>query len=163
VSELIVLSFPTEADAAATLNELRGLEKQGQVHFNDTAIVTRDPDGTAHVRNELSSATETGATVGAIIGGLVFLAFPVVGIVGGALAGGAIGAATKSGVSGEFVKELQDQIEPGSSALFLVLDSANVEAVRPVLSRHPGRLVQTSLDSEVEESLRMALHDRSGA
>jgi uncharacterized membrane protein len=66
-------------------------------------------------------------------------------------------------VSGEFVKEVQDQIEPGSSALFLVLDSANVDAIRPVLSRHPGRLLQTSLDSEVEESLRLALKDQSGA
>jgi uncharacterized membrane protein len=45
VSELIVLSFPTEADAASALSELRGLEKDGQVHFNDTAVVTRDPDG----------------------------------------------------------------------------------------------------------------------
>jgi uncharacterized membrane protein len=38
---------------------LRTLERAGQIRFEDTAIVERDPDGTAHVRNEISGTTET--------------------------------------------------------------------------------------------------------
>ena len=68
MDQLFVISFDAEEDARAAMRALRGLEQAGKIHFEDTAIVTRDPDGTAHVRNEVSAATETGAAIGGGIG-----------------------------------------------------------------------------------------------
>src|SRR5665811_1345429 len=50
---------------------LRSLEHEGKAHFEDTAVVTRDADGNAHVKNEASSATETGAAIGGMVGLMV--------------------------------------------------------------------------------------------
>jgi hypothetical protein len=60
MSQSSVLSFDTEEAATKALHSLRSLEHEGKVHFEDTAVVTRDADGNAHVKNEASAATETG-------------------------------------------------------------------------------------------------------
>ena len=59
------------------VERLRTLEKEGRITFEDTALVERDPDGTAHVRNEVSGTTETDTVVGAVIGGLIGFMFPL--------------------------------------------------------------------------------------
>ena len=91
--QLFVLSFDTEEAATQALHALRGLEHEGKIHFEDTAVVTRDPDGTAHVKNEASAATEVGAGIGGMVGLMVAgVLFPVVGIAVGAAIGAGIGA-----------------------------------------------------------------------
>ena len=40
----------------------------------------REPDGTAHVRNQVSGTTEGAAAIGAVIEGLLAFAFPLAGI-----------------------------------------------------------------------------------
>ena len=62
MNQLIVIAFDHLDDARAAMRLLRELEKEGRISFEDTAILERDPDGTAHVRNEVSGTTET-ATV----------------------------------------------------------------------------------------------------
>src|SRR5450759_664192 len=58
MSQLLVLSFDTEEAATKALQSLRSLEHEGKANFEDTAVVTRDADGDAHVKNEASAATE---------------------------------------------------------------------------------------------------------
>src|SRR4051812_28325752 len=104
MSQLVVLGFDTEEQALDALKALRGLEKQGRIAFEDTAVVTHRTDGSFDVKNEASSATETGAAVGAVIGGLVTFMFPVAGIAVGGVGGGGIGALVGKGGSGGFGK-----------------------------------------------------------
>src|SRR2546425_12665477 len=79
MNQLIVVAFDHFDDARAALASLRSLEREGRIRFEDTAIVERDPDGTAHVKNEVSGTTETAAVVGAVIGGFVTLMVPPAG------------------------------------------------------------------------------------
>ena len=157
MNQLIVVGFDHLEDARTAMKRLRALEGDGHVRFEDTAVVEREPDGTAHVRNEVSGTTETGAVIGAAVGGLVTFIFPLAGIAIGAALGAAVGAAMDKGVSGDFVDEVKDTLTPGRSALFLVTKEADADAVIASLRDFHGDVIQTSLDSEAEEALRNAL------
>jgi uncharacterized membrane protein len=155
--QLLVIAFDHFADARAAMSGLRALERQGQIRFEDTAIVERDPDGTAHVKNEVSGTTETATAIGAVVGGLLTFMFPLAGIALGAALGALIGRVLDRGVSDAFVDEVKRTLRPGRSALFLVVKASNADATLAALREYHGDVIQTSLDSEAEEALREAL------
>src|SRR5262245_18031472 len=157
MSQLIVITFDDERQAGQALQSMRGLERQGLLRLNDTAVVVKDQNGSVRTQNELSSATETGAVVGAVVGGLVAFMFPLLGMALGAAGGAAVGAALDQGVDGSFVREVQEDLQPGSSALFLVARDANLDALIPALTPYRGKLHQTTVSTDLEESLRRAL------
>src|SRR5919206_2348752 len=121
MNQLIVVGFDHFDDARNALKSLRDIEREGRIRFEDTAIVERDPDGTAHVKNEVSGTTETATVVGAVVGGLVGFLFPIVGAAIGAAAGAAVGSAMHTGVEPTFVDDVKETLRPGRSALFLVI------------------------------------------
>ncbi|MGZ8436942.1 MAG: DUF1269 domain-containing protein [Candidatus Limnocylindrales bacterium] len=152
-----MIAFDHFDDARTAMAGLRALERSGQVRFEDTAIVERDPDGTAHVKNEISGTTETAAAIGAMIGGLVTFVFPLAGIALGAALGAFVGRVLDRGVSDAFVDEVKQTLRPGRSALFLVVKASNADATLAALRQFRGDVIQTTLDSEAEEALREAL------
>jgi uncharacterized membrane protein len=157
MNQLIVIAFDHFGDARDALSGLRSLEREGRIRFEDTALVERDPDGTAHVKNEVSGTTETATVVGAVIGGLLSFMFPPVGMAIGAAVGAVVGSALGTGVSGDFVDEVKTTLRPGRSALFLVVKDSDADAVMAALRTYKGDIIQTTLDSEGEEALRQAL------
>jgi len=157
MSQVVVVSFDSETDAQSALASLRGLEKEGQIHFEDTAIVVHDAGGKFQVKNEASGTTETGAVVGALLGGLLFVVFPIAGIALGAAAGAGVGALLGNGVDGKFVQEVKETLPAGKSALFLVIKDANADATIPALRRFHGEVIQTTLDDDTEKALRDAM------
>ncbi len=68
MSTLVAITFPGEGDAKTALGSVRALEHEGGIGIEDTAVVNKDADGKIHVKNEMSSGTETGAAVGAMLG-----------------------------------------------------------------------------------------------
>jgi uncharacterized membrane protein len=157
MNQLVVIAFDHFDDARAALRSLRGLEAGGRIRFEDTALIERDPDGTAHVKNEASGTTETAAVVGALIGGFVGFVFPVAGAVIGAAAGAAVGSALRTGVEPAFVDEVKETLRPGRSALFLVIKDSDLDASLGALRQFRGDVIQSTLSSEAEEALRSAL------
>ena len=157
MSQLVVLGFDTEEQALDALKSLRKLEHDGRISFEDTAVVSHGLDGKFQVKNEASGTAETGAAVGAIIGGLVTFMFPVAGIAVGAMVGGGIGALMGRGVSGDFVKDVKEQLPPGKSALFLLVRGADADSALGVLRNFHGEVIQTTLDPDAEQAIRDAL------
>jgi uncharacterized membrane protein len=157
MNQLVVVSFDNLDSARAALGAMRDLERRGQISFEDTAIVSRDPDGTTHVKNEASGTTETAAVIGGIIGAFASFIFPVAGIAIGAAAGAAVGASLGTGVEGSFVDEIKKSITPGRSALFLVARSMNADALAGALRPFEGEVLQTTLSPDLEDALREAL------
>jgi uncharacterized membrane protein len=157
MNDLIVIAFDHFDDARTALGRLRKLETDGRIRFEDTAIVERDPDGTAHVKNEVSGTTETATVVGAVIGGLLTFVFPLAGVAIGAAAGAVVGRLADTGVSDSFVSELERTLRPGRSALFLVVKRSDADATVAALRDFRGDVVQSTLSSEAEEALQNAL------
>jgi uncharacterized membrane protein len=154
MNQLIVVAFDHLDDARKAMKSLRALEGEGRIRFEDTALIEREPDGTAHVRNEVSGTTETGAVIGAIVGGVVSFVFPLAGIVIGAAAGAAIGASLDRGVDQSFVEDVKNKLQPGRSALFLVTREADSDALMAALRQFHGDIIQTTLPIEAETAKR---------
>ena len=155
---LVVVAFDSPDEAANVLEKLKDQSKFGNISFNDTAIVSKDADGKVHVKNNVSHGTMTATGVGALLGLLLGgLLFPLAGTLLGAGGGAIFGRMMNLGVDGQFVKDVSDSLQPGTSALFVLVHDANPAVVRAVLEEHHGRVLQTTLSSEAEESLKKAL------
>ena len=83
-----------------------------------------------------------------MLGGVLFVVFPLAGIAGGAAIGGLIGRAAAPGIDGKWVKEVGDDLPAGGSALFLQIRSGETGLVLSGIHQHKGRVFQTTLPDE---------------
>jgi uncharacterized membrane protein len=157
MSDLIVMSFNSVATAEEVRDKVRQLQKGGLLSLSDAAVISKDADGKVNVHSEVSRETKVGAGVGAVLGAVLGFVFPIAGIVIGTAGGAAVGALVGNGVERKFVEDVQNSLTPGSSALFLVIRSGDAAALRGTLEPYEGTLIQTTLDTSLEEQLRDAL------
>lgn len=161
-SSLIVLAFDTTDEAEKVHQALVKGKKEGVLQIDDAAVVVKDEQGKVHVKNQVARGTWGAAGVGGMLGlliGTVF--FPLGGLVMGLAGGALVGRLMNLGVDGKFVKQVEEEIQPGTSALFVLVGNANPTAELAILRQFEGRVIQTNLSSEAEESLRRALGDDS--
>ncbi len=161
-SSLIVMAFDSEDEAEKVREALVSGKKQGLVQIDDAAVVVKDASGKVHVKNQVSRGTWTATGVGGVLGlliGTVF--FPLGGLVMGLAGGALVGRMMNLGVDGKFVKQVEEEIQPGTSALFILAGNADPTGALAILRQFEGRVIQTNLSSEAEESLRRALGDDS--
>jgi len=158
MSNLVVITFDNPEEAGKVRESLKKLEKQGLISLDDSAVIVKDAEGKAHVKNELDRGVKVGAVgggaLGLLIGGLLF---PIGGLFIGAAAGGLLGALFDKGVSRDFVKDVTNDLQPNTSAIFIISREANANAALSVLRQYEGNVYQTSLDSEAEAQVREAL------
>lgn len=155
MKSLVVLSFDSETGASDARDKLFKLQKQELIRLEDAAVVVRKPDGKAKVK-QAHSLVGTGALGGAFWGmliGLIFLA-PWLGAAVGAVTGAIGGKYQDVGVDDEFIEEVGDTVEPGHSALFLLVTEVQEDRVVEELSPYNPTLLQTNLSAEDEEKLR---------
>lgn len=158
MSSLVVITFDSSDEAATVLESLQAQTKYGNISFKDTAVVSKDAEGKVHVKNEVSQGTMTATGVGALLGLMLgMLLFPVAGILIGAGGGALMARFMNLGVDGKFVKEVSDSLQPGTSALFVLIHDAQPDVVRAILKEHPGKVLHTTLSPEAEEALKKAL------
>ena len=157
MSNLVVLTFDNETDARDALKSLREMEKMGQVSIEDTAVVVKDRSGKVKVDNEVSGAVETGAVVGGTLGLMISFLFPVAGIAIGLGGGALVAKLMETGVDGNFVKDLSNELQPGTSALFIVGRGSNHAVVLRALEPFKGTVYQTTLDPDLENELKRVL------
>jgi uncharacterized membrane protein len=157
MGNLIVVGFDHVDDARRAMRALRAFEHEGQVRFEDTALIERTADGKTHVRNEVSGATETGAVVGGVLGALLVFIAPPLGLVFGAAAGAAVGAMLGTGVDPAFVDDVKESLSPGRSALFLVIKEGSDDAIMAALRPYSGEVLQSTLPTDAEDELRRSL------
>jgi uncharacterized membrane protein len=75
--------------------------------------------------------------------------------------GALFGKFSDLGIDNKFIKEVGDSLDPGQSALFLLVVKATPDKVLPELQKlGSAQVFQTSLSEEDEQKLRKALdHD----
>jgi len=154
MADFLAVTFDGAEDATKALRNVRAIQGTDRVGLEDTAVVLKDADGKVTIHNEMSSGTETGAVIGAALGGLLFVVFPVAGLIGGAVAGGLVGRSAAPGIDEKFVNEVADDLPPGGSALFLqIKPNSDTGLIVRALGDFKGRVRQTSLPDEVEKAL----------
>lgn len=163
-SSLVVIAFDAEDEAEKVRTALADGKKQGLLQIDDAAIVVKDAAGKVHVKNQISrgawTATGVGGALGLLIGSIFF---PLGGLVMGLAGGALVGRLMNLGIDGKFVKQVEEELQPGGSALFILTRQVDPTGVLAILRQFEGRVIQTNLSSEAEESLRRALGDDSAA
>ena len=157
MANLIVFAFDNETEAERMRDTLVDMQKQEIISLQDAAVVIRKQDGKVKV-NQAQSLVGVGALGGSFWGlliGLLFLA-PWLGLAIGAATGAVAGKLTDTGVDDKFIKEVGENIEPGHSALFLLVTDATPDKVMVGLTDFNPKVYQTSLSEEDEAKLRAA-------
>ena len=156
--DLIVMAFDDATGAERMRDKLIELQKQMVIEIEDAAVVVRKPDGKVKVKQAID-LVGTGAVGGAFWGMLIGLLFwmPWMGMALGMLSGALSGALTDIGVDDDFIKKVGSTIEPGHSALFLLVRKAVFEKFADQLKEFHPKILQTSLSPEQEAKLKEAL------
>lgn len=157
MSDLIVIGFQDEFKADEVLIELRKLEREYLVDLEDAAIVVRNKEGKVKIKQTQELVT-SGALSGGFWGlliGLIFL-HPMLAIFGAAV-GAISGALTDIGIDDNFIREIGETIEPGTSAIFVLVKKSTPDKVLDELSQFEGKVLRTSLSKEDEANLQAAL------
>ena len=161
MSNLIVMVFDDPEEAAQVRDSLKSVEHEGRLSLDDSAVVVKDEKGKIHVKDQKDRGVKVGAVSGGILGLLLAAVFfPIAGLVIGAVAGGLIGKSLDLGISKSFVKDVSDSMTENSSALFVVVRESDPAFALAALRKYEGKVLQTTLSAEDEETLRRALHDK---
>jgi uncharacterized membrane protein len=162
MSYLVVITFDDPDEAGKVRQTLSSIEHTGHLSLNDSAIVVKDDQGKVHLKNEVDRGVKVGAVGGSLLGLLIAsVFFPIGGLILGALGGALVGKMANTGVSQKFVKEVSEDLEPGSSAIFFIVRGDDPNPTVAALRQYKGKVLQTTLPEEAEDTLRRELEGRS--
>ncbi len=162
MSTLIAIGYPDETTAAKASEEAQRLAKELILEPDAIADIRRDREGKFHVSTN-HHPVAGGATWGMFWGVLFGLLFfvPVFGMAIGAGLGALMGKVEKVGIDKQFQDQVRDMLQPGTSALFLVVEKATPDKAVEAMSKYGGTVLKSSLSKEDEAELQEALHGAS--
>ena len=88
--------------------------------------------------------------------GLLFFV-PFAGLALGAGFGALFGHLGEKGIDKAFQEQVRDQLKPGTSALFLVIEQVTPDKATSALEQYGGTVIKTSLSDEDTKKLQEAL------
>ena len=157
MSDLVVVAFDNETDAEKLQTEMKRLQKEHLVTLEDAAVVVRKADGKVKVKQS-TSLVGAGALGGAFWGLLIGLVFRAMwwGLAIGAVLGALRGKFKDIGIDDKFIKEVGETIQPGNSAIFLLIRESTPDKLIDELKGYKGTVLKTSLSTDDEAKLRAA-------
>ena len=158
MSDLIAIAFDSKDKAQTALTRAMEMQKSHLLDLGDAVIVSKDENGKVKLQQSMNM-TAMGATSGGLWGTVVGMLFlnPLLGLAAGAASGALMGALTDVGINDQFMKDMGEQLTPGTSALFVLVRKSTPDRVLPELRELGGKVFTTSLSKEQEQRLREAL------
>jgi uncharacterized membrane protein len=158
MSTLVVIGYDDEFKAQEVRLKLRKLQKDYLIDLEDAVVAVKDAKGKIKLHQAIN-LTAAGAIGGGFWGSLIGLIFlnPLLGAAVGATAGAVSGALADVGIDDKFMKELASNMNPGSSALFVLVRKATPDKVLAELEGSGGKVLKTSLSHDDEAKLQAAL------
>lgn len=155
---MTVWKFDTVSGADQVMDILKGLQGQRLIEIQDGAVVRWEVGKKKPKTDQLASTAGAGALGGAFWGMLFGLLFfvPFFGMAIGAGMGALMGKFADYGINDDFIKGVQREVTPGTSALFLLSQSSAPERVIDAVKNagfHPT-LITSNLSEEQEATLR---------
>jgi uncharacterized membrane protein len=164
MADLIAIGYPDATTATAAAEEARRLADDLIIQPDAIAVIERDQDGSYHVHTN-HHAVGGGATWGMFWGLLFGLLFfiPVFGMAIGAGLGALLGKLSKSSIDKQFQDQVRGLLQPGTSALFLMVEQVTPDKAVEAMSKYGGTVLKTSLSKKDEQELQEALHGSQAA
>jgi uncharacterized membrane protein len=184
MAELIVVGFKRDMyRASEVLNELQSMNDDWVVDLHDAVAVYRDYNGKLRVDQSYQTTTGQGAAWGGLMGsliGLTLAAIPFTGgasavaastLAAGAAAGAAVGAGAGAidaawwkdefGIPDDFVKQVGELIQPGDSAVYALLRTANPDIVGEEFRGYGGTILSTTLSRDQQAKVESVLNKKA--
>jgi uncharacterized membrane protein len=151
-------SFATADGAEKMVDLVQDLSRQQLITLEDAAIVTWPQGKKKPKTKHLGDMTGEGALGGAFWGmlfGLIFFV-PFFGLAVGAAMGALAGHYSNYGIDKDFIKQAQDKVTEGTSALFLMTEQAVQDKVTDAVKKSGLKfdLFYTNLSDDQEKQLR---------
>jgi uncharacterized membrane protein len=159
MAALIAIGYDDETTAAAAAAEVDRLAADLIIEPDAVAVIVRGQDGKYRVttnHHPVGGGASWGMFWGLLFGMLFFI--PVFGMAVGAGLGAIFGKIEKTGIDRAFQEQVRDMVQPGTSALFLVVEKATPDKAVDGLSQFGGTVLKSSLSKDAENELQDALH-----
>lgn len=164
MSDLIAIAYPDEGTAFQVRDTLARLQRERLIELADAVVVVKGQDGRVRLDQALplvASGAAGGALWGTLIGTLFFA--PLLGMAVGAASGAIGGKLSDYGIEDRFMEELGAQLQPGTSALFILVRKVTPDKVLDEVRRYGGTVLRSSLTKDAEERLQQALQQGQGS
>lgn len=159
MTTLVAIGYPDETTATAASLEAQRLAKDLIIQPDAIAAIIRDREGKFHVttnHHAVAGGASWGMFWGLLFGILFFI--PFLGMAVGAGLGALMGKMTKGAINKQFQAQVRDMLQPGTSALFLVVEHVTPDKAIDGLAQFGGTVLKSSLPKETEAELQAALH-----
>ncbi len=141
--------------------EVVELAKRKCLTLLDSAVVVRSSDGTVTLDGELflPPVHFRSRTVASFLAGLALAAPLVTGTAVAAVqcAAGDTVSAAAVGISSDFIREVESLMKPGTSALFVLDEQHDMEAILHAIRGFGGTVIRTNVDPERAKLIQSTL------
>lgn len=164
MATLVAIGYPDETTAEQARLTVQGLEADLIIQADQVASIARDAEGKYHVTTSHGGASAGagawwGGFWGLLFGMLFFI--PFAGLALGAGFGALFGHLGAKDIDAAFAQQVRDQVQPGTSALFLIIEQVTPDKAIAALAQYGGTVIKTSLSDEDTAALQSALTPKS--
>lgn len=143
--KIIVASYPSMTGAKAGMDAL----KNAGARLGNVALVQRAADG----RVEFTETQDWGLGKSAAVGALAAMLLPGIGLIAGALLGGAAAHFIDAGFPDALLKQMGSGIPAGSSLLIALTEEADLGLAERVVMESNGTLIGSGLEADLERAM----------
>jgi uncharacterized membrane protein len=157
--DLIAIGYDDTTTALSAMDEVQHLAADLVIQPDAVAVIVRSDDGkfrTITNQHEVGAGTTWGMFWGLLFGILFFV--PIFGMALGAAFGALGGKLAKSTIDKQFQQQVREQLQPGTSALFMIVEQMTTDKALDGLSKFGGNVIKTSLSEEDEAEIQAHLH-----
>ena len=160
MATLVAIGYPDQTTAEEARQTVQSLEADLIIQADQVAAISGDEEGkyhitTTHGATSGSSGAVWGGFWGLLFGLLFFI--PFAGLAIGAGFGALFGHLGKNMIDKEFQDQVRDYVQPGTSALFMIIEQATPDKAIAALNKYGGTVIKTSLSEEDTAKLQEAL------
>ena len=166
MATLVAIGYPDQTTAEKAMQTVHELEQDLIIQADQVAAISRDPEGKYHVHTAHGGASAgAGAWWGGFWGFLFGLLFfiPFAGLALGAGMGALFGHFGSKGIDKAFQEQVREHLQPGTSALFLIIEQVTEDKAVAALQQYGGNVIKTSLSDEDTKKLQEALQPPDAA
>jgi len=148
--EIFIAAYGTEHGAASALRDFQAAERARSIDLIDAAVIVHTADDKVKFEETADPSGKRWAKRGAIAGGIVGLIFPPSIIASAAVAGGAgaiWGKIRDKGFKDEDLKEIGNDLPPGSSAIIAIAEDRMLEQLERSLAGY-DRIARHAVSAE---------------
>jgi uncharacterized membrane protein len=160
VGHLWAIGYDDMRRAEQVRDEITQLGKRRCLILLDTAVAVRYPDGSVTLDGELFVVVPKiqGRSLASFFAGLALAVPPLTGAAVGALLS-ARGTAVSSavGISEDFIRQVEELMRPGTSALFVLDQEGDMDAILQGIQGLGGTVLKTTVDLQRAKLIQSAL------